>query len=196
MRQRAGRLGLMVNPAEPLAHDLRAVMMIGWELAISNGWASTAQLCGVSSRQAAGNRGSSRNHSDAVENRSHHRRDTTVGDDALRTAKAVGATARAYWPCEARGCSACSIGKRIVATCSDPCHDRGATCATNKGSSPRVIARVWIALVSIWPWPVVISSLSRENRLWVQPSARLAEDGVVGVHHQEVVRAAFLLKVP
>ena len=40
----------MVNPAEPLAHDLRAVMMIGWELAILNGWASTAKLSGASRR--------------------------------------------------------------------------------------------------------------------------------------------------
>jgi hypothetical protein len=40
-----------------------------------------------------------------------------------------------------------------------------------------------------------MSSLSGENPLRVQPSARLAEDGVVGLHHHEVVRAAFLLKV-
>ena len=151
---------------------------------------------GPRAARAQGIGGAHPSHSDAVENRSYHWRDITVGDDALRTAKAVGATARAYWPCEASGCSACSIGKRIVATCSAPCHDRGATCATRKGSSPRVAARVWIARVSIWPWPVGISSPSRENRLRVQPSARLAEDGVVGVNHQEVVRAAFLLKVP
>ena len=68
----------------------------------------------------------------AVEKRSHHRRDVTLGEDALRTAKAVGRRGAHVLAARSSWCSACSMDKSIVATSSAPCHARCATWTTSK----------------------------------------------------------------
>lgn len=68
----------------------------------------------------------------AVEKRLHHRRDVNLGEDALRTAKALGRRGAHVLAARSRWCSACSMDKSIVATCSAPCHARCATWTTSK----------------------------------------------------------------
>ena len=68
----------------------------------------------------------------AVEKRAHHRRDVTLGEDALRTAKAVGRRGAHVLAARSSWCSACSMDKSIVATSSAPCHARCATWTTSK----------------------------------------------------------------
>ena len=68
----------------------------------------------------------------AVEKRAHHRRDVTLGEDALRTAKAVGRRGAYVLAARSSWCSACSMDKSIVATSSAPCHARCATWTTSK----------------------------------------------------------------